>query len=41
MRREKGRDPCCSIKCEMERRHKASRDAKWAKELSKLAKSVA
>lgn len=36
----KGRVPCCSRKCEQERRFAATRDAKWAKQLaSKLNRS--
>lgn len=34
--RAQGRQPTCSRQCEQERRHAASRDAKWAEQQAKL-----
>lgn len=34
--RKNGRKPVCSRACEQERRHKASRDAKWVKLQAKI-----
>lgn len=34
----KGRKPCCSRKCEQERRHAESRDRKWREQQLKALK---
>lgn len=34
-----GRTPVCSKRCEQERRHKASRDAKWQAQILKRLKT--